>query len=74
VVRLVRFHVLFVIELSSRRVEIAGITPQPSEAWMMQIARNLTDAEDGFLRDKRHLIMDRDPLFNAGFRTLLRGS
>jgi hypothetical protein len=30
---------------------------------MLQQARNLTDAEDGFLNDKRLLILDRDPLF-----------
>jgi hypothetical protein len=27
---------------------------------MTQIARNVTDTHDGFLRDKRYLIMDRD--------------
>jgi putative transposase len=41
---LVRFHVLFVIDLATRRVEIAGITDQPHEAYMKQMARNLTDA------------------------------
>jgi hypothetical protein len=30
--------------------------------WMQQIARNLTDPEDGFLRGVRYLILDRDPL------------
>jgi hypothetical protein len=29
---LVRYHVLFVIDLASRRLEIAGITEQPHEA------------------------------------------
>ncbi len=65
---------LFVIELSTRRVEIAGITPQPSETWMMQIGRNLTSVVDGFLRDKRFLIMDRDSLFTDAFRHLLAES
>jgi transposase InsO family protein len=32
---LVRYHVLFVIDLASRRVEIAGIVHQPHEAWML---------------------------------------
>jgi len=32
---LVTFHVFFVIELATRRIEIAGITPSPNEAWMM---------------------------------------
>jgi len=39
---------------------------------MMQVARNLLDATDGFLRDKRHLILDRDPLYTKAFRRLLR--
>jgi len=65
---LVRFHVLFVIDLATRRVEIAGITDQPHEAWMKQQARNLTDAVDGFLLKHRYVIMDRDPLFCHSFR------
>ena len=50
--RLVRHFVLFVIDLKSRRVEIAGIVHQPHDAWMKQMARNLTDTVDGFLRGK----------------------
>jgi len=38
---------------------------------MTQIARNLTDCVDGFLRDTRHLILDRDPLYTRAFRTTL---
>jgi len=68
---LVRVVVLFVIELSTRRVEIAGISTQPDGAWMAQVARNLTDVEDGFLVGKKYLIHDRDPLFTAEFRETL---
>ena len=39
---------------------------------MKQIARNLTDAVDGFLLDARHLILDRDPLDTAAFRRMLK--
>jgi len=39
---LVRYHVLFVMELSTRVVEIAGIVPEPDGPWMEQVARNLT--------------------------------
>jgi hypothetical protein len=63
--------VLFVIDLKSRRAEIAGIVHQPHEAWMKQVARNLTDAVDGFLRGKYKLIHDRDTLFSAGFSATL---
>jgi hypothetical protein len=32
---------------------------------MRQMARNLTDCEDGFLKGKRILIHDRDPLYTV---------
>lgn len=70
-VGLVRYHVFFVIELSTRRVHLAGIVHEPGGRWMMQVGRNLTDVIDGFLLGKRFLIVDRDPLFTAAFRRLL---
>ena len=63
--------VLFVIELSTRRVEIAGTTTQPDGAWMTQIAHDLTDGVGGFLVGKKYLIHDRDPLFTQEFRETL---
>jgi len=69
---LVTFYVFFVIELATRRIEIVGITPGPNEAWMMQIGRNLTDPFDGFLEEKRYLILDRDTKYSAAFRDLLK--
>lgn len=45
---LIRYHVLFVIHLASREVQIAGIVPEPNKNWMKQVARNLTDPLDGF--------------------------
>ena len=39
-----------------------------------QMAGNLVDPVDGFLRDTRYLIMDHDPLFTACFRNMLKGS
>ena len=71
---LVRYHVYFVIDLATRRVEIGGIVHEPTGAWMMQVARNLLDAEDGFLTTKTHLITDRDPVFTADFRDFLSGA
>jgi putative transposase len=71
---LVRYVVFFVMKLKTRTVEIAGITSQPDETWMMQIARNLTAAGDGFLRGMQHILLDRDPLYTAAFRRLLRDS
>jgi hypothetical protein len=63
--------VLFIIELSTRRVEIAGITSEPDAAWMSQVSRNVTDVSDGFLTGKRFPIHDRDPLFTVAFRETL---
>jgi len=40
--------------------------------WMKQIARNLTDPVAGFLRDAKHLIHDRDPLFTEAFEAILQ--
>jgi putative transposase len=69
---LVRYSVFFVIHIATRRVQIAGITDQPSEAWMNQIARNLTDGVDGSLKQTRYLILDRDPLYTRRFREMLK--
>ena len=68
---LVTHYVLFVMELATRKVTCAGITPYPQAAWMLQIGRNLTDGFTGFLQGKRFLIMDRDSTFHAAFRALL---
>jgi uncharacterized protein (DUF1015 family) len=54
-----------------RVVHIAGITTQPNESWMMQVARNLTDKFGGFLMGKSHLILDRDTKYTAQFRLSL---
>ncbi len=66
-----RFIVLFLIELSTREVEIAGIAAAANRLWMSQIGRNLTDAVDGILVGKRYVIHDRDPLFTAAFLSML---
>ena len=65
---------LFVIELKSRRVKIAGIHGQPYGEWMEQMARNLTDGLGGFLRQARYLIHDRDPLYTRAFGEILQAS
>ncbi len=43
-------------------------------AWLTQVGRNLTDACDGFLRDARYLIVDRDPLYTASFKQTLEAA
>ena len=44
-----RFLVLFFLDLSSRKVEIAGVAGNANGLWMSQIGRNVTDAVDGIL-------------------------
>ena len=68
---LVTYYVLFVIHLSTRKVSIAGAMPNPNSAFMMQIARNLTDEYNGFIRNHKFLIMDRDTKFTEAFRNTL---
>ena len=69
---LTTYYTLFVIDLATRAVHIGGITTNPDEAFMAQVARNLTDHLDGFLRRKRHLIIDRDAKFTAQFKRILK--
>jgi len=69
---LVTYYVLFFIRLESRRIEVAGITRHPNEAWMKQIARNVTMDEWGFLEGCRYLIHDRDTKFTDSFRAIVK--
>ena len=68
---LVTFYVLFLIKLDSREVHIAGITSNPNEQWMKQIARNLTMEEWGILKPGQYLIHDGDKKFCASFKGML---
>jgi putative transposase len=68
---LVTHYVLFVIDLATRRVIIGGMTTNPNEMWMLQIARTWTDSESGALLGKRHLIVGRDTKYSMAFRTFL---
>ena len=71
---LVTYYVLVVMELATRRVHIAGITPHPTAAFMQQCARQLTDPFDGFLLGKRYLIHDRDTKYTQAFDALMKAS
>jgi len=64
-------YVLFVIDLATRRIRIAGITAHPNADWMMQVGRNLLDVVDGPLVGKKYLILDRDTKYCAAFRQML---
>ena len=69
---LVTYYVLFIMHLSTRSVHIAGLlTTAPNGAYMKQMARNLTDVNNGFLLNCRYLIMDRDTKYTEDFRDYL---
>ena len=59
------------IELSSRKIHVAGITSEPDSSFMMQVGRNLTDPLDGFVLGKRFLILVHDTKLTAEFRNLI---
>jgi putative transposase len=68
---LVTYYVLFFIHLGSRKIHIAGVTPHPNEQWMIQIARNITMEEWGFLSPGQYLIHDRDGKYCPAFQQLI---
>ncbi|MHC4549909.1 MAG: helix-turn-helix domain-containing protein [Planctomycetota bacterium] len=68
---LVTYYVLFFLDLASRKVHVAGLTPHPHQGWMKQIARNVTMEGWGFLANFRFLIHDRDGKFCPAFRRVL---
>jgi transposase InsO family protein len=71
---LVTHYVLFAIDIATRAVEILGVTPNPDASFMHQVARNATDPVDGFLRDKKFLVLDRDTKFDKAFAAILKSA
>jgi putative transposase len=69
-VTLRRLYVLFFIELGSRRVHFGGCTSNPSGAWVVQQARNLSFTN--VLSGIRFLVHDRDSKFTAAFDEVFR--
>jgi transposase InsO family protein len=69
---LITYYTLFVIDLRSRRVHVAGSTPTPDAGFMAQAARRLTDPVDGFLAGHQVLICDRDSKWTEGFRRIIQ--
>jgi transposase InsO family protein len=71
---LITYYTLFVIDLRSRRVHVAGSTPTPDARFMAQAARRLTDTVDGFLAGHRILICDRDAKWTDRFHRIVQGA
>jgi putative transposase len=68
---LVTYYVLFFIHLGSREVHLAGVTPHPNAPWMIQVARNVTMEEWGFLAPGQYLIHDRDGKYCPAFQQII---
>ena len=66
-----RYWVMVVMELSTRRVTIAGIIAEPTGRWVEQVARGLVDGFGGVLAGRRYLIQDRGAVFTEKFRSIL---
>jgi transposase InsO family protein len=67
---LVTYYTVFVIDLASRRVQIAGSTRCPHDLFMRQVGRTLTAPDEGLLRPGV-LICDRDSKWRAVTRRLV---
>src|SRR5262252_7384883 len=68
---LVTYYVLFFLRLGTREVHVAGVTPHPHQAWMMQVARNITMEQWVFLSPGQYLIHDRDGKYCPAFQQLI---
>ena len=71
---LVRYHVLFVMDLAPRRVELGGVVRNPGGEWTRNAMRGMVDAVDGFMADAKVLILDRDPVFSSSVRGTLEAA
>jgi transposase InsO family protein len=71
---LVTYYVLFFLRLGTREVHVAGVTPHPTQAWMIQVARNVTMEEWGFLSPGQYLIHDRDGKYCPAFQHIIEAA
>jgi len=69
-INLRRIYVLFFIELSTRRVHLAGMTARPDGAWTAKQARNLVYSLPERDRPLEFLIRDNDGKFARAFDTV----
>jgi putative transposase len=66
-IRLQTLSVFFFIEIGTRRVHVAGITPQPTQHWVAQQARQFLWNLETEARLFTHLVRDNDGKYSASF-------
>jgi putative transposase len=71
-VRLQTLHLLFFIDVQTRRVFVAGCTAHPTAAWVTQQARNLVWELTEVVVRPTVLIRDRDAKFPRAFDDVFR--
>jgi putative transposase len=70
---LTTYYVLFFIQVQRRRIVLGGISQNPTEGWMKQIARNVT-SWDGPMARASYLIHDRDAKYTQSFDQILKAA
>ncbi|HEY3079295.1 MAG TPA: integrase core domain-containing protein [Chloroflexota bacterium] len=71
-VRLQTLHVLFFLEVHTRRVFVAGCTAHPTAGWVAQQARNVVWQLQDQGAEPKVLLRDRDAKFTAAFDAVFR--
>jgi putative transposase len=69
---LITYYCLFFIHIQTRKIYFGGITSNPNDAWMRQVARNLTFDKCDLLAKCKYLLRDRDTKFTVGFDMIMR--
>jgi len=67
----VDYFILFFIHVDTRKVHIAGITPNPDGQWMAQQARNMCMFFDDWPDKPQYIVCDKDTKFTEQFEAIL---
>jgi putative transposase len=67
----IRYHILFFIEVATRKVVFGGIKENPDAQWLMNRVKGMLSWE---LAKARYLLMDNDPVFSKAFDALLKSA